>query len=519
MNNRMYFLLGIFLSSAALLQAQTLDGEYGIIEWSESTILSVSDYITGDGTNPLELGGDGTPTKATDGDDVYIKGILEVDTIAYFDNGFASLGTVRVWDNMRLLIGAVDADGGLAHFTANTPDTLSIWTGDESNYIKLTSNADKAVDIGLAQQANPTLIITSQGIDSDQTEYLSLSHDGTYGVISSGKGSLSLKGSTYFETSAVLGDDKAVFFGRLNVQSMMIRGSRTKAQGGLFVGTDVGRQLVFSDSINYTKDHDHATPTNPTLFIHSATDPDTDNTQWLSLSHDGTNGVIDVGSGSIHTTDYLEMKGGARFWATTTLKNGLYLLLGDGGANAAPSLFFDTPETVDSLTLHTGTTSNRLIVKSAADRETDTTLPQASDPTITLMSNTFDSDVTEYGSISHDGSDFVVDTGKGNVKFEDGLRVPFGNANSATYTINLTDQIVGVSYTATGAVTVTIDSDNTKAGRYFTIKDTGGSAGSNNITIATEGAETIDGAATATISTNYDSLIIFSDGTNYFKVE
>ena len=47
------------------------------------------------------------------------------------------------------------------------------------------------------------------------------------------------------------------------------------------------------------KDYDHAAQTNPTLFIHSATDPDSNNTQWLSLTHDQTNGVITAGTGSI----------------------------------------------------------------------------------------------------------------------------------------------------------------------------------------------------------------------------
>jgi len=49
------------------------------------------------------------------------------------------------------------------------------------------------------------------------------------------------------------------------------------------------------DSRNY----DHGTATRPTIFIHSETNPNDDNTQWLSLSHNTTNGVIDVGKGNL----------------------------------------------------------------------------------------------------------------------------------------------------------------------------------------------------------------------------
>jgi hypothetical protein len=57
---------------------------------------------------------------------------------------------------------------------------------------------------------------------------------------------------------------------------------------------------VIITGANYVKDHDHETPsTNPTLFIHSNTDPDSDNTQWMSFTHDVTDGVIDTGTGLV----------------------------------------------------------------------------------------------------------------------------------------------------------------------------------------------------------------------------
>lgn len=77
------------------------------------------------------------------------------------------------------------------------------------------------------------------------------------------------------------------------------------------------------------------------------------------------------------------------------------------------------------------------------------------------------------------------------------------------------ESIIGV--TDTGAPrTVTLASAETDSGKIIIVKDESGGAGTNNITVATEGAETIDGAATAVISTNFGVLRIYSDGTDWF---
>lgn len=88
-------------------------------------------------------------------------------------------------------------------------------------------------------------------------------------------------------------------------------------------------------------------------------------------------------------------------------------------------------------------------------------------------------------------------------------------SKSADYTTTGNDVIVGVDSSG-GAVTITLASATVTAGRMVIIKDEGGQAGTNNITIATEGSETIDGAASKTISTNYGVLRLYSDGTNWF---
>ena len=96
----------------------------------------------------------------------------------------------------------------------------------------------------------------------------------------------------------------------------------------------------------------------------------------------------------------------------------------------------------------------------------------------------------------------------------------FGNITAvaaATYDLLVTDYILSCTYTGTGAITsLTLPTAQVTAGRIIHIKDTGGGASTYNITVDTEGAETIDGAATAVITSNYSSISLFCDGTNWF---
>jgi len=70
---------------------------------------------------------------------------------------------------------------------------------------------------------------------------------------------------------------------------------------GLY-GTD-SYQWIIGDQAHIAKNFDHAAQSNPTIFLHSATDPDSDNTQWISFAHDQTDGVIDAGKGFLKLND------------------------------------------------------------------------------------------------------------------------------------------------------------------------------------------------------------------------
>lgn len=90
--------------------------------------------------------------------------------------------------------------------------------------------------------------------------------------------------------------------------------------------------------------------------------------------------------------------------------------------------------------------------------------------------------------------------------------------STASTTINVLGSTQFVLYTGTGApVTVNLPaaaSGNT--GKTLIVKDAGGGAGTNNITIDANGAETIDGAATLVISSNYGVARLYCNGTAWF---
>ena len=68
------------------------------------------------------------------------------------------------------------------------------------------------------------------------------------------------------------------------------------------------------------------------------------------------------------------------------------------------------------------------------------------------------------------------------------------------------------------ARTLTISSDDiANTDREFIIKDESGGAGTKNITVATEGSETIDGQATIDITVDFGVLRLYSDGANLFS--
>lgn len=115
--------------------------------------------------------------------------------------------------------------------------------------------------------------------------------------------------------------------------------------------------------------------------------------------------------------------------------------------------------------------------------------------------------------------DFNADT----LRINGGLSVKSANfrniteVDTAIYDLLATDYILHVIYTSTAAVSsLTIPSVQTIQGRIIIIKDAGGNANTNTITIDTEGSETIDGSATYVLDADYESIMLYCDGENWF---
>jgi len=89
-------------------------------------------------------------------------------------------------------------------------------------------------------------------------------------------------------------------------------------------------------------------------------------------------------------------------------------------------------------------------------------------------------------------------------------------ATSITTDLSAIADIYLIDVTDTSAPrTITLASVDVATVKLVDIKDSSGLAGTNNITIDTEGAETIDGQASVAITANYGIARLKSNGTNW----
>lgn len=86
-----------------------------------------------------------------------------------------------------------------------------------------------------------------------------------------------------------------------------------------------------------------------------------------------------------------------------------------------------------------------------------------------------------------------------------------------TYNTEQHIQIVGAD-TTSAPVIIILDSSTVGPGSVLIIKDEGGNAAINNITVNTEGSETIDGASTDIIDINFESQGYYNNGIDWFKI-
>lgn len=96
-----------------------------------------------------------------------------------------------------------------------------------------------------------------------------------------------------------------------------------------------------------------------------------------------------------------------------------------------------------------------------------------------------------------------------------GVRHTVRSISGATTLDTTTTDYIVLANSSSAAFTVTLPAAT--SGRKIIIKDSGGSAQTNNITVS-PASGTIDGAASFVINNNYQSIDLVSDGTNWFAV-
>lgn len=109
----------------------------------------------------------------------------------------------------------------------------------------------------------------------------------------------------------------------------------------------------------------------------------------------------------------------------------------------------------------------------------------------------------------------------GGIRLDSSVDFNVTTVNSATYDLLASDNILHVTYSSTSAVTsLTLPTahcnDSNDYGRIITIKDAGGNAGTNNITVDTQGSETIDGSATVVLNADYVSIDLYCEDDDWF---
>jgi hypothetical protein len=97
-----------------------------------------------------------------------------------------------------------------------------------------------------------------------------------------------------------------------------------------------------------------------------------------------------------------------------------------------------------------------------------------------------------------------------------GMLIEKYTATPISYQVLNSDAIIGVTSTA-AARTITMPASSLVTGQVWTIKDESGGASVNNITVSGNG-KNIDDAATYPISTNYGSVSLYYNGTQFYLV-
>ncbi|MFA5600103.1 MAG: hypothetical protein WDA06_05840 [Phenylobacterium sp.] len=275
-------------------------------------------------------------------------GVLRVDsTISYVDGGdYVTLSVSEANIDHNSLNNLAVGDVHTQYLSAaGTRDLTGDWTitansiyltagrigfRDANIYIESTNDgyldlyADTGIDLNANTTVSGTLDATGNLSAIDRItaqratgEYLQLdANDGGLRAVIS-DGSIYIKPSNtlvgwFSSTSFGFYSDKYLSFGQSSTAHSRFEFDTGQTVDALIMGLsdyaagNDGRYMLVCDVSDMDYDFEHSDQTNPTIFIHSA-NQSTD--QWISFSHDATNGIIDVGTGNIKLNDDVLLMG------------------------------------------------------------------------------------------------------------------------------------------------------------------------------------------------------------------
>ena len=134
----------------------------------------------------------------------------------------------------------------------------------------------------------PVFRVVGKNIDSDPNRFIQLYSTNYTSYLYSGN-NLSLRSA----------GEKILIGNASGADILGLRYVDSENQTLFYTGGSVGRHLAFVDFTYRSRNFDHGVQTDPTLFIHSASDPDIDNTQWIGFFHNKTDAQIQSGKGDV----------------------------------------------------------------------------------------------------------------------------------------------------------------------------------------------------------------------------
>ena len=217
-------------------------------------------------------------------------------------------------DDIPLVVGGNKAnpDWEAVHETADA-DQHNLTLLNEDGTEDVVIAWDDGIDWGVSNSASLRIHSTDA---ASPTEYISLRHDLTNGELKVGSGGLNVitatNGDLTLGNTTTGGHDininvQANHTARLILlnasnQRTIFQSNFSMDQTMISSQADGGRQLILTTAVNSAVDHDHDAGTDPVFYVHSATNPNPTNTEYVSLMHDQTDARIHTGKGQIRLT-------------------------------------------------------------------------------------------------------------------------------------------------------------------------------------------------------------------------